>query len=528
MQGEDYYLVGLSLARLGRDETALQVWEKGADAEPAHPELLESLARMAMTLGRWDAADSAARRLARQPGWERRGWLLLGDVRDHLDDPIAAAEALDRGLRIDRPAGEDPRELARARRLLARCWLQVGRPAEAREQLEQALDAVGGDTDREARWLLSRACLQQGRIEEALDALKRSGSFRDEHPLLPDPGPYVGSARCAECHPDLSRDYRRTRHARTFHRGAGIAALPIPAGPLADPDEPGVTLTLHHQGSQVRAETRNGDEVLQSVVDYAFGTTDRYVTMIGRDDAGMYRALRLSYYRTSEGSGWGRTSGDAGSPDVHERIRGRTIAVIDGVVRCLVCHVTRPRDFRDPPPSDAGPEAEDPAIGCERCHGPGGNHLAAIAADWSDPAIAVARAGKAPATTVNAQCAACHTVDFESAIQAAPDDPRYVRSPGYTLTFSRCYTESDGRLTCLTCHDPHREAESSTALQEANCRSCHESGRTSTSRGRVCPVNPAKGCLECHMSKIPAVDLHTKLTDHFIRVRARTGTGPAP
>lgn len=30
MQAEDYYLVGLSLARLGRNETAVQVWEKAA------------------------------------------------------------------------------------------------------------------------------------------------------------------------------------------------------------------------------------------------------------------------------------------------------------------------------------------------------------------------------------------------------------------------------------------------------------------------------------------------------------------
>src|SRR5580692_10848845 len=41
MQSEDYLLVGQSLARLGRDETALQVWEKAAARGPDHPELLE-------------------------------------------------------------------------------------------------------------------------------------------------------------------------------------------------------------------------------------------------------------------------------------------------------------------------------------------------------------------------------------------------------------------------------------------------------------------------------------------------------
>ena len=331
--------------------------------------------------------------------------------------------------------------MARARRLLARSWLQLGRPAEAREQLGNVLAA--GGTDREAQWLLSRAWLQQGRIEDAAVALSRAGSYRDENPLMPEPAPYLGSARCTSCHPEQGRAYPRTRHARTFHRGPALAALPLPESPLTDPDDPGVTLTFRRDGPRVRVETRSRDQVFHAVVEYAFGTPERYVTMIGRGDEGDFRALRLSHYRTAEGSGWGRTSGDVGAPDPHETIRGRPIDVRDGVVRCLACHVTRPREFRDPPPAAAGPEAADPAIGCERCHGPGGNHLAAVAADLPDRAIAIARAGSAPAATVNAQCVGCHIVDIPDAIRAEPESPRYVRSPGLTLTFSRCSTASD-------------------------------------------------------------------------------------
>ncbi len=534
MQAEDYYLVGLSLARLGRKEMALQVWEKGAHGTGEHPELLESLAREAMALGRPVAADAAARRLSRLPGWEGLGWLLLGEARDQLDDPIAAAEALERGLKTHGSLREGPRDLTRDRRLLARCRLQLGLPAEAREPLEQMLANVGaGDDDHEAEWLLSRAWLQQGRIAEATAALRRSGSFRETNPLIPEPSPYVGSARCAGCHPEICRTYRRSRHARTFHHGAGLAGLPMPDGPLTDPDQPDVTLILRREGPRIQVETRARDQVLHAVVDYAFGTTERYVTMIGRDDSGEYRGLRLSYYRTADGSGWDRTSGDAGSPDPHEKIRGRPVNVRDGVVRCLVCHVTRPRDFRDSPPSAVGPEAADPAIGCERCHGPGGNHLAAIAADWPDRAIALARAETAPAAKVNAQCAECHTVDFHSVIRAAPDDSRYVRSPGFTQTFSRCYAESGGRLSCLTCHDPHREVEKTASDYEAKCLSCHSSGQggpsstpaTDAGSGRACPVNPAKDCLNCHMPKVPVSDLHTTLTDHYIRIHRPAKSG---
>ena len=450
MEPEDYFLVGDSLARLGREQTALQVWEKAADRGPDHPELLETLSRHALGIGQPERAVAPSRRLTHQPGRESRGWLLLGEAQHQLDDPLAAAESLERGLRTETVARDAPSNMARERRLLARSWLQLGRPAEAREQLGNVLAA--GDADPEAQWLLSRALLQQGRNAEAAVAIGKAGSYRAEYPLMPEPGPYLGEAACTPCHAELARDYRRTRHARTFHHGPGLAALPLPDGPQADPDDPGVILTFRRDGPRVRVETRIRDQVVDAVVDYAFGTPEQYLTMIGRGEGGEFRAVRLSYYRNAEGSGWGRTSGDAGDPDPHETIRGRPIDVRDGVVRCLACHVTRPREFRDPPPAVAGPEAADTAIGCERCHGPGANHVAAVAADLPDRAIAVAPAGSAPASTVNAQCVGCHVVDVPDAIKAAPEDPRYVRSPGLTLTFSRCYTAGanvgGGGLTC--------------------------------------------------------------------------------
>ena len=48
MQPEDYFLVGLSMLRLGRDETALQIWEQAVRDGPAHPELLDGLTRLAI------------------------------------------------------------------------------------------------------------------------------------------------------------------------------------------------------------------------------------------------------------------------------------------------------------------------------------------------------------------------------------------------------------------------------------------------------------------------------------------------
>jgi hypothetical protein len=52
--------------------------------------------------------------------------------------------------------------------------------------------------------------------------------------------------------------------------------------------------------------------------------------------------------------------------------------------------------------------------------------------------------------------------------------------------------------------------------------------RVDFAQGSVCPVNPTKGCLDCHMPKVPMSDLHFGLTDHYIRIRTKDPARPDP
>ncbi len=204
----------------------------------------------------------------------------------------------------------------------------------------------------------------------------------------------------------------------------------------------------------------------------------------------------------------------------------------DGVAKCLYCHATNPRSGKE----SVGPESADRAIGCERCHGPGGNHLAAIEAGFPDPAI-VSPADASPRDVTGKQCNDCHILgrDFR---EEDLGDPGWVRSQGVGWTFSRCNTESGGRFGCVTCHDPHQSARATTtARYESRCLSCHKTTEVTRSAGtarsgskglplagsrppaRACPVDSARGCLGCHMPKVRVESLHLDLSDHFIRVR---------
>jgi tetratricopeptide (TPR) repeat protein len=490
LEAEDDFLLARIFSRHDQAAAARARLWKAYRKDPGHGEALHELVRSLAQNDELTKAVELAVALAAVPGWQARGRAALGLLRTAQDDPAAAAEALESALDLDPNLEGPPVSAATVRKLLARQRLALGQPARARA-------ALGTLDDPEARWLRARADLQEGKPCD-----DQPGPAPD--PSGHEPAPYVGSARCAGCHPAIARKYRDSHHANTFWAGARVARLPLPDRPVPDPYNPSVAYRLRRDGDVTRAEARVvGGPLYRAVIAYALGSGDRGLTPVGRDEAGRWCELRLSRY--ADRGAWDVTTGHPRTPAAPSEWLGKTLSD-DDLRRCVECHTTAPRAAR----ADAGALAGDHGIGCERCHGPGGNHVRAVAAGLDETAIA--RPGRASGATVVRLCGQCHSPRRST---PSPADPASIRFQATTLTWSRCYTQSRGALDCLTCHDPHRDAETAPASYESKCLDCH--GPSAATR---CNVRPTRDCIGCHMPTVRGVVPHSPFTDHHIRVHS--------
>jgi hypothetical protein len=84
---------------------------------------------------------------------------------------------------------------------------------------------------------------------------------------------------------------------------------------------------------------------------------------------------------------------------------------------------------------------------------------------------------------------------------------------------SRCFRASGGKLSCLTCHDPHVEPAGLQAVSyyRAKCLTCHTNASCRLPLNIRAAKTPANDCAGCHMPKRDvAIISHSALTNHRI------------
>lgn len=344
--------------------------------------------------------------------------------------------------------------------------------------------------------------------------------------------PYVGPLACAECHPGEYAMYTRSGHARTLssprHR---VIARQLDGQSIDDPEQPGVRWAYRRRDDElfIRREERN--KVEECIVEYAFGSGHHGVTFVSVVDPAAPTILehRISYYTGS--NALGLTAGQDERP--HPPGLGPLGRVMppDSALKCFGCHSTQ-LSARDDLAIDE--ETLIPNVSCERCHGPGRAHVEAARSGQDAEMQLPFGPERFTTESLILLCGTCHRHPSRARPEEIrPDDPHLVRFQPVGLLQSRCYRESEGAFSCLSCHDPHARASADLASYRAICISCHGTpAEKPTRRGAVCPVEPRGDCIACHMPRVDAGQ-HILFTDHWIRVR-REGepmlplNGPTP
>ncbi len=531
-RADDCYKLGSALLERKRLALAWAALEAARRIDPKHalaaPALDSLEARITLATGSERSAlhEAAGRcELLRSIGsGASLGLFALGLAR-YSSDTIQEDEFFDRLGSRDRSGVRRVMTTAGAIKLTARLLMETGRTPEAVQLLDPLIEPAADEhsasqsapIDREAAWLLSRAALQLDLHERADELLALAGDFGTTEAALPEPAPFVGSRRCAGCHPRIAREQQQeSRHAQTLRFGVGLKQAPLPAKPVPDPVIPSITHAFSRKSDdRIELETRDADRVFRAVVLYAVGSGRHGITMLARDDTGIDRELRVSYFGLDQS--WGQTKGIDFAP----RDGGDHIGMGLGrktLNRCLSCHTTWFRSVA-PDSSHAGsPEREDHGIGCERCHGPGKNHVKAAESGFAE--LAIALSAKTPSQERLKSCVECHAADGS----IEPSDPEFTRSQGTTFLFSRCFTGGKDRIGCTTCHDPHRPIDTTISHYEAKCLSCHSRKpasnpvREASGHEPVCPVNAKEKCIACHMPQVEEPLRKSHFTDHHIRV----------
>jgi tetratricopeptide (TPR) repeat protein len=364
---------------------------------------------------------------------------------------------------------------------------------------------------------------------------------------------YVDPIVCAGCHSQIYESFRKTGMGRSFFR-------PMPSNTIEDYKENNrfySSLSDTHYAMMIRDGAYyqrrwqvglNGAEtnVEEMKVDYVLGSGDEARSYLHRTSRGTLLELPLGWY--SERGGYWALS--PGFDSKHPQTR-RTVSY-----ECTFCHTGYPQLSTQAlsqsiAPVFTGKLAE--GIDCQRCHGPGDQHVHvaqnpnSTVADYRSTIVNPAKLEPKRQLEVCMQChleptsghlpSIIRKFDREpfSYIPGQPledfnryfdypegkgnDDRFQIVSAAYRLRQSRCFLESKGAMTCLNCHDPHRvlpSGQEAVQLYASACRKCHEPALAEKVAART--HTSSAECVSCHMPKRRTEDVvHVVVTDHFIQ-----------
>ena len=373
---------------------------------------------------------------------------------------------------------------------------------------------------------------------------------------------YVGSAACAECHPEEAKLWAGSHHKAAMDHATEASVLGDFSG--ATFEHFGVKSRFYRRDGKFLVETDGPDgKLAEFEILYTFGVSPLQQYLIAFPD-GRLQALGVAWDSRPKDKGgqrWFSLYPDEKIP--HDDVLHWTKLNQNWNFMCAECHSTGVRKNYDAKQDTFATSWAEISVGCETCHGQGSGHVAwakthdgwkAPAGD-SDPKGLVVRfderAGRtwtidpatggaspsAPPATLRKEvetCGLCHARRGQISENWVPgrwlSDTHVVTPPSQNLYFADGQMEDEvynygsfkqskmfsKGVTCSDCHDPH-----SAQLRlpgDGVCLQCHAPDTYAVpAHSRHEGAKPPVGCPDCHMPTRTYMVVHPR-HDHSFRV----------
>ncbi len=354
-------------------------------------------------------------------------------------------------------------------------------------------------------------------------------------------GGYVGDQECSLCHIEIFNTFKQNGMGRSLYvpTAQNIIEDYQSNTKIYDENNNLYYEAIHKDGVFYQKEYRPENEntaphELIYKVDYIIGSGNHTRSYLRKENGFIYE-MPMTWY--SQKRKWDLSP----SYNLWNQRFSRPI-----IQECMNCHnsYTQYQDYSTNQFDDPIPHG----IGCERCHGPGLEHVKKRMYEETD----LSASGSLDSSIVNPAylsaskqvdvCFQCHLqgemtvfkkgkqqTNFKPGMDITeiksiyidsdqnPTNPS-IASHGLRMLMSLCYINSQGKMYCTTCHDPHTSIDKTPVSNYSKaCLSCHRAELLSNSNQEI-DHRPAANCVSCHMLKSETSDIpHVTGTDHWIR-----------
>ena len=354
---------------------------------------------------------------------------------------------------------------------------------------------------------------------------------------------YVGSAACSRCHNAIYRTYTKTAMGRSMASATSgrLPDLSLPAHSTNDKLDRHFDI-FTRDGKLYESEyaiAADSSEIFRDTrpIEWLIGAGVNGFGPVVEQDHYLFQAP-LSFYTRPET--WGP------SPGYEATDLGFNRPILPG---CIFCHSGRANPIALANGQYADPPFSELSIGCENCHGPGGAHIQAMGgAPHAAKSTQIVNPSRLTPYLANNICMACHQTgdvrllkpgktynDIKPGrpldetlkillVPPTPESPPDVDHVEhyYSMTLSKCYRSSAGRMGCISCHDPHVQptAEEAPEYFAGRCLKCHTNQSCKIQLEIRLRRQPSNDCAGCHMPKRDIqVISHSSATNHRILAR---------